>query len=370
MKVVCDRGALVESLNLVGGVVVARTPKPVLRCVKLAARDGELSLASTDLEVSVRVSTPRVEVTEAGEALIPCDKLLQIVRESVDPTLELLVEQDVAHIRGPDSHFQIYGQPVSDFPPDPEFTGEADFQINAGQFSQLITQTIFAAARETSRYAMNGVLMEREGRKLSVVATDGRRLALARGDCHDAKDADESGKRSAIIPTKALHMLQRLFVDSDQDVRVRVADNQITFATDQTVLSSNLVEGNFPPYKDVVPKDADRKATLSTEVFGRAVRRAALLTTEESKGVRIAFTNEGLTLTSRAPELGEAEVRAEIVQYDGEPVEVGFNPQFILDALKVVDCEQIVFDLKAANKPGLMRAGSNFLYVVMPVNLQ
>ncbi len=370
MKVTCDRGALVESLTLVGGVVVARTPKPVLRCVKLSAQDGLLFLASTDLEVSVRVSTPRVEVTESGEALVPCDKLVQIVRESVDPTLELVVEKDVAHIRGPDSHFQIYGQAVSDFPPDPQFTGDPDFQINAGQLSQLIGKTIFAAARETSRYAMNGVLLEREGKKLTVVATDGRRLALAKGDCGSIKDSADTAKHAAIIPTKALHMLQRLFVDADQDVRVRIADNQIVFGTDQMVLSSNLVEGNFPPYKDVVPKDGDRKATLNTEIFARAVRRAALLTTEESKGVRMAFTGDGLTISSRAPDLGEAEVRADVVSYEGEPVEIGFNPQFVLDALKVVDGDEVVLDLKAANKPGLMRSGSNFLYVVMPVNLQ
>lgn len=370
MKVIFDRGTLVESLNLVSGVVVARTPKPVLRCVKVTAQEGSLTLSATDLEISVRTSTPRVEVEEAGEALVPCEKLSQIVRESVDPTLSLEVDQDVAHIRGPDSHFQIYGQPVEDFPSVTEFSGEADFKIDAGQFGQLIGQTIFAAARETSRYAMNGVLIDRNGKEIAVVATDGRRLALAKGDCKQAKDNGGGGPHAAIVPTKALQMLPRLFSDTEEDVSVRIADNTITFATDQAVLASNLVEGSFPPYKDVVPKDGDRKATLGTDVFARAVRRAALLTNEESKGVRINFGSEGMTLSSRAPEMGEAEIHADIVKYDGDPVEIGFNPFFILDALKVVRADEVVLDLKAPNKPGVLRGGKNFLYVIMPVNLQ
>lgn len=368
MKVLCDRGALVDALNLVSGVVVSRTPRPVLRCVKVSAADKHLTLAATDLEASVKVTTPHVEVQEAGEALIPCEKLNQIVRESVDATLRLEVDKDVAHIRGDDSHFQIYGQPVADFPPVAQFSGEADFQIGAGDLSQLIARTVFAAARENSRYAMNGVLVEREGKKLSVVATDGRRLALAKGTCVPDESAAD-GRHEAIVPTRALGMLQRLFDDAEQQVRVRIADNTVVFATDTAVLSSNLVEGNFPPYRDVIPQDTDTKVTLNTEVFARAVRRAALLTNEESKGIRIAFAANGLTLSSRAPEMGEAEIHADVVGYDGQSLEIGFNPVFILDALKVTDADEVVVDLKAANKPGLIRSGSEFLYVIMPVNL-
>jgi DNA polymerase III subunit beta len=366
MKVICDRGALVELLNLASGVIVARTPKPVLTCVKLTAADSTLTLAATDLEVSVRVNTQRVEVSEPGEALIPADKLSQIVRESVDPTLTITVGQDQAEIRGQDSRFKIFGFPVTEFPPIPDFTGEADFTIPAGDIHKLISQTIFATARENSRYAINGVLVEREGNKLSVVATDGRRLAMAKGACKSAK----GDNRTAIVPTKALNMILRLFTDPAKNVQVRVADNQILFATEDAVLASNLVEGNFPPYRDVIPRDGDKKATLSTDAFASATRRAALLTNEESKGVRLSFKPEGLTLTSRAPEMGEAEVKVDLPQYTGEPIDIGFNPQFILDALKVVDTEQVSFEFKAPNKPGVIKTGPDFLYVIMPVNLQ
>ncbi len=367
MKVICDRGALVDSLGLVGGVVVARTPKPVLTCVKLSAgEEGGLVLEATDTEVSVRLSTPRVEVSEPGEALIPADKFQSIVRESIDPTLTLATEQDVAHITGQDSKFKIFGHPPTDFPATAAFEGDPDFSVSAGELHRLIAQTLFATARENSRYAINGVLIERNGNKLAVVATDGHRLALAKGSCEGGNDET----RSAIVPTKALNLLLRLFDDAEQTVQVKLTDNQVLFKTDDAVLVSNLVEGNFPPYQDVIPKDGDKKASLATDSFISAVRRAALLTNEESKGVRMSFSGDGLTISSRAPEMGEAEVHVEMAEYTGDAVEIGFNPAYLLDALKVVDDSQIHLELKSSNKPGVMRTGANFLYVVMPVNLQ
>lgn len=369
MKVICDRAALVENLNLVNSAVVSRTPKPVLTCVKLSATDDgkpSLSLEATDMEVSVRVSTARIEVSEPGETLIPADKLIQIARESSDPTLEIETDQETTHIKGQDAHFKVFGFPVADFPMVPVFEGDPDFQINARQLGQLIHQTLYATARENSRYAINGVLMERSGNNITVVATDGHRLALSKGDCKSG--AVDNTK--AIIPTKALNMLQKLLGDSDDTVRVRVADNQIMFATESAVLTSKLVEGNFPPYRDVIPKDLDKKATLSTDVFVSAVRRAALLTNEESKGVQLIFSDKGLVLKSRAPEMGEAEINVDCPDFQGDALEIGFNPIYLLDALKVIETDKITFDLRASNKPGVIRTGPNFLYVIMPVNLQ
>ncbi len=368
MKLICDRGTLVEAFNLASGVIVSRTPKPVLTCVKLTADAAArtLVLAATDMEASLRLTTAKVDIQEPGEALVPADKLSQIVRESVDPTLTISTEEQTVHVTGQDSHFKVYGYPVAEFPPIPTFEGQADFEVNAADLGRLIHQTIYATARENSRYAINGVLLERDGNKLVVVATDGHRLALARGDCK----AREKDARSAIVPTKALNMLLRLLDDGEQTVRVKLADNQILFATESAVLCSNLVEGNFPPYKDVIPRDSDRKATLHTDTLASAVRRAALLTNEESKGVKLGFATGGLKLSSRAPEMGEAEINVDLPKFEGEAIEIGFNPGYILDALKVIDSDQVQFEMRAPNKPGLLRTGPNFLYVIMPVNLQ
>lgn len=365
MKVICDRTGLLEALNLVNPVAVTRTPKEVLRCVKLTAADEMLTVATTDLELAVRVSLPRVEVSQSGEALVWADKIGQIVRESTDPTLAIEVEQDVVHVRGQDAHFEIFGHAPDDFPPLPEATGNVDFEVEASELHRLVTQTLFATARETSRYAINGVLFEREGNKLCVVATDGRRLAMARGSCQ----ATDTDNRSVILPSKALNVLLKIFDRPDEKIQVRLADNRILFSTDDRLLASNLVEGNFPPYKDVIPRDGDKKATLDTASLTSAVRRAALLTNEESKGVRFAFSEKGLTLSSRAPEMGQAEISLALPHYAGDPLEIGFNPQFVLDSLKIVQSDQIHMEFKASNKPGTLRTGPEFLYVIMPVSL-
>lgn len=375
MKVICNRGALLDALTVTGNVVASRTPKPVLQCVKLTAADDRLTIAATDLEVAIRYSDSQVQVEQGGEILLPADKLRDIVRESMDDTLSIEVGPDndaasgggVASIRGQDSHFKIFTQRASDFPPVPDFTGEADFEIAAGHLKQLIGQTLFAAAREQTRYAFNGVLLQAKAKKISLVSTDGRRLAMARGDLLSDKLPKDGGK--AIIPTKALLLVDKLIDDPEETVGVQVRENQVIFHTPSATLTSNLVEGQFPPYEDVIPKDTDKKMTASTADFLSAVRRAALLSTEESKGVRMQFSKKGLVLTSRSPESGEATVNFP-AKFEGSDVEIGFNPTFLTDALRVVDSDEISLELTAANRPGLLKGGPNFLYVIMPVNLQ
>ena len=157
-------------------------------------------------------------------------------------------------------------------------------------------------------------------------------------------------------------------------MRVSIEENQALFCLGSdgpaAVLSTNLVEGSFPPFEDVIPKDQDKRITFDVEVLRSAIKRAALLTNEESRGVRLSFTEKKLTLKSRAPEMGEAEIHVEPRDYEGDPVEIGFNPGFITDALKVIDSESVLIELKAPNKPGVLRTGNEFTYVVMPVNLQ
>ncbi|MFG0329485.1 MAG: DNA polymerase III subunit beta [Phycisphaerales bacterium] len=370
MKVICDRSALMEALNLVSGVIVQRTPKPILTCVKLSAADGALTLAGTDLEVGLKLSTEKVDIQDDGEALIPADKLIQICRESNDPTLAIEVNDDIAHIRGSDSHFTIYGHAPADFPTVAEIgDADPDFSINSEDLRTLIARTLFATARENSRYAINGVLVKRSGKKLEFVATDGRRLALSRGSCSSAA----SGDSQCIVPTKALNLISKLTSDEEAPVSVIIDDNQATFivgeAGSRSILSTNLVEGAFPPYEDVIPKDLDKKATFEVDTLTSAVRRAALLTNEESKGVRMAFQDGNLKITSRAPELGEAEINVGLDNYAGDDVEIGFNPTFIVEALKVIETPQVTFELKAPNKPGMIKSGPDFVYILMPVSL-
>lgn len=371
MKVICNRGALLEALSVAGNAVASRTPKPVLQCIKLTAEseggNNSLTIAATDLEVSIRYTDNQVQIEQPGETLVPADKFRDIVRESLDDTLAIEIDKDVCHIRGQDSHFKIYTQNPREFPPVPDFEGEPDFQVIGGQLKQLISQTAFAAAKESTRYAFNGVLVVAMGKKLELISTDGRRLAIARGELVQDKLGKDGAR--AIVPLKALTLIDKLIDDPEEAVSFQIRENQVIFHTSDATLTSNLVEGQFPPYEDVIPKDADKKMTAPTADFLSAIRRAALLTTEESKGVRLAFGKKGLVLTSRSPESGEATINF-ASKFEGADVEIGFNPSFLTDALRVVDSDEISLELSAPNRPGLLKGGTNFQYVIMPVNLQ
>src|SRR5690349_21746525 len=247
MKLICNRGALLEALSVAGNAVAARTPKPVLLCVKLTAADDKLTIAATDLEVAIRYSDAQVQIEQPGETLLPADKFRDIVRESVDDTLALEVTDNVAHIRGQDSHFKIFTQKATDFPPVPDFEGEPDFTIAGGHLKQLIGQTSFATQKDGSRYAFNGVLFSVKGKKINLVATDGRRLAMAKGDLISDKLAKEGA--TAIIPVKALNLIDKLIEDPEEAVAFQLRENQVIFHTSNATLTSNLVEGQFPPYE-------------------------------------------------------------------------------------------------------------------------
>ena len=338
-------------------MVASRTPKPVLQCVKLTAADDRLTVAATDLEVAIRYSDNQIQIEQGGETLVPADKFRDIVRESVDDTLSIEVANDMANIKGQDSHFKIFTQKAADFRPVPDFEGEASFEIAGGLLKQLVGQTLFAAAKESTRYAFNGVLMVVKGKKISLVSTDGRRLAMAKGDLISDKLGKEGAK--AIVPAKALNLLDKLIDDPDETIAVQVRENQVIFHSPSATLTSNLVEGQFPPYEDVIPKDTDKKMTAATADFLSAIRRAALLTTEDSKGVRMAFSKKGMVLTSRSPESGEATINFPC-KFEGADIEIGFNPNFVTDALKVVDNDEISLELTAPNRPGLLKGGANF----------
>ncbi len=363
MHVVVNRSALVEVLGVASGVVASRTPKELLKCVRLATAEDGLLVSATDLEVGVRAAVRQVEVRTAGEILVPLDKVMQITRESVDETLEIQIEEERCHIRGRDSHFEIYVQDPQEFPVVPDLEGDPDIEMDAQALQVQLDRTIFAVAKENTRYAINGVLWEKQGKKLNLVATDGRRLAWAYGTPEHMRGED----KRVIVPVKTVGVLQRVLANVEGPVAVELRENQVLIRAGAYVVSSALVDGHFPQYQDVIPKDADRKVELNTEEFRSAVHRAALLTNEKSKGVRLRFADGQLVLSSRAPEQGEATV-AMPVEFDGPALEIGFSPVFVEDALRVAAAPTVSLEMRDADRPGVMKT-SGFLYVVMPVSL-
>lgn len=367
MKVEFNRTALLEVLGLVTSVVPARTPKPILRCIKLAAGAKDVRIWATDLEVGINCLISEVSVPEEGETVIPADKLVAIVRESTDDVLQLQAAEGKCEIKGADSHFTIYGQEASNYPAMPQFEGEADLEISLENLRAAIEQSLFATAKESTRYALNGVLWEIKGKKLFLVATDGRRLARVRTSLASAaSDKITAGK--LIVPAKTMALVDRIDGSEKDKVAVKQTNNQILINCGNVEISSNLVEGSFPKYEDIIPTDYEKSLTLSTAAVLSAVRRAALLTSEESRGIKLSISKNKLVFSGRAPETGDAEVEM-VVEYKAEPIEIGFNPQFIVDALRAMETPEFELQLGDSDRPGLIKSGGDFLYVLMPINL-
>ncbi len=372
MKVTCDRGELVEAVGGVARVVPPRNPSDALRCVHVVAEDGVLRLAATDAEIGLRLALERVAVDRSGEALVPADRFAEIVRSCDDASLVLETDGHKLDVRAGSGHFVVIGMEPAEAYPVPAMPGDDavvfGFTVDAGTLERLVSRTAFAAATETSRYAINGVLVQRAARQLRFVATDGHRLAIAEG-----RPASGDAEGQAIIPTKALAVLVRLLDLADEVVEVRITETQAFFRVGEgpnaAELSTSLVEGAFPPFEDVIPREHDKKAVANVEVFARALQQASLYTNKDSKGVRMSFGEDSLTLTSRVPEEGEAEITLGL-DYEGEPIQIGFNAGYLGEALKVLDDETLTMELKAENKPGVIRTGSEFTYVIMPLHLQ
>jgi len=292
------------------------------------------------------------------------DTISAIVTESGDDILNMELTESVLHVRGMGSHFQIVTREASEFPAVPVMEDTPALTIDMATLSRMIEWTVFCAARESTRYAINGVLWETNGDTLTLAATDGRRLSLARGKIEGGAET----KGQVIVPIKALNLIMRLPTDADARVGVTVTANQFLADLGRAKVSSALVEGHFPKYEDVIPTDCDRSVVLSTNEFLHATKRAALLSNEESKGVRLSLAEGELTLSSRSPEQGEATVSLP-VPFKGEPVEIGFNPLFLTDVLRVAHADEVKLELSKPNRPGIIGIGKDFVYVVMPVNL-
>jgi len=367
MKVTFNRSALAEALGLMTSIVPSRTPKPILKCVRIAVAAKEMRIYATNLELGLDYLLSEVEVEREGEVVLEADRLAAIVRESVEDVLVLESTDTTCEIRGIDSHFTVYGQDPKQYPKMPSFgTGAGDLMIALDQLQSGIEQCLFATAKESSRYAINGVLWEAKGKKLMLVATDGRRLARCRVDLQQAPS--EAAEHKIIVPAKTMALLEKLGKREKETVAIKLVDNQVLLSCANVVISSNLVEGNFPKYEDIIPGDYDKKLTLSTEAALSGVRRAALLTSEESKGVKLSLTADTLIFSGSSPEAGAAEVSMP-VEYGGEPIDIGFNPQFLIDALRVIQAPDFQMELGQPDRPGVIKSGNEFLYVLMPINL-
>jgi len=361
MKCVISREALLAGLQIVQNVVSTRTTLPILGNALVQAADGKLVISTTDLDTGIRASV-EAEVIKGGATTLPARRLFSIIREL--PAAELTLEVDskqIATITSGASFFKIIGLPEEDFPPFPKGDGAKSFKISQGVFRDMLKRTAYAISTDESRYVLNGVLLSFKDNKLSLVATDGRRLALVEQDLEFPKGSEVE----AILPTKAVQELQRILRD-EEPLNISFAENQVSFDLGTTFLYSKLIEGNYPNYKQVVPAEAKERIVLEREIFLNAVRRVALLSSEKSNSVKLIFTKNNLDITANTPEVGEAKESLPI-SYKGKDFSIAFNPEFLMDPLKNLEADEIFFDFIDELSPGVIKYQRPFLYVIMPM---
>ncbi len=366
MRADCDRESLLAACQLVSAAVSTRDVKPILRNFKVIAEGDRCTLMATDLELGIRFDVQNLVIQEPGEAILPAARLVAILREARDTRLSIEADPTACVVRGASLEFEMPGEDPAQFPDLPTFNEDKYHEISAGSLRDMIRRTVFATADETARYSMTGVLWELDAEVIRLVATDGRRLAMAQATA-TAQGGHTTKGHAPVVPTKAMNLLERNLQVDEDPVKICLRPNEVLFRTGRAVIYSRLVEGRFPDYKQVMPRKAATKVTLAAEPFLAAVRQAAVMTDDDSKRVTFRFGRGKLTLEAHGASAGRSKVELP-VDYDAKAVDINFNPAYLVEMLKVLPPdEEITLDLIDGASPALFKHGGAYSYLVMPL---
>jgi DNA polymerase-3 subunit beta len=363
MKFSVAKEKLLEGLQQVQNVVSTRTTLPILSNVLLQAHGDEIHLTTTDLDVGVRGSC-EADVEKEGATTLPARRLFNIVRELPSSEIQIDVNgKNAASIRSGQSFFKILGLPEEEFPPLPKFEDAKVVTIRQKDLHDGLRKTSYAISTDETRYVLNGVLFSFKDNKLTLVATDGRRLAMLEIEL----EFPRSHEADLIVPTKAVIELQRLLTD-DGEIKVSMGSGQIAFDLNKTLLVSKLIEGNYPNYRQVIPSEAKERIKLERETFLNSLRRVSLLASDKSHSVKLSFSKNNIDITATTPEVGEAKETL-AVAYKGRDFSIAFNPEFLMAPLRALSEDEVFLDLIDEMSPGVLKIQTPFLYVLMPMRI-
>ncbi|KFB66546.1 DNA polymerase III subunit beta [Candidatus Accumulibacter vicinus] len=369
------RDILLGPLQAVSGIVERRHTLPILSNVLLEKRGGVLTLLATDIEIQITTFTSDPSGDGDGAVTVAARKLQEILR-SLPESLEvsLLLEDRRMQVRAGKSRFNLQTLPAEDFPCMAIAEGESKkITVSQKQFRHLLSQTQYSMATQDVRYYLNGLLLLVDARELRAVATDGHRLAYASMPLEDTVDASSDktdARHELILPRKTVIELSRLLADSDEPVSIEILSNQIRFQFGPVNLVSKLIDGKFPDYQRVIPSTLRNVVTVNRTMLLQSMIRAAILTNEKFRGVRLILSEGGLKIMAANAEQEEAQEEIE-VDYSGEPLDVGFNVSYLLDVLNNTSDETIEWGFNDANSSALLTIPGNehFKYVVMPMRI-
>jgi DNA polymerase-3 subunit beta len=306
-------------------------------------------------------------VSKAGATTIPVRRLFGIVRELPSPEVDLEADdKNICALRSGASFYKIHGIAADEYPPLPQFKESHKTVLPAEKIKTLLRRTSYAISTDETRYVLNGIFLSLKADKVTMVATDGRRLALAE------VEADSQSSGEFIVPTKAVNELNRI-LSGTGDVEIKFTENQASFSLQDEqntpiLLITKLVEGNYPNYKQVIPSESKERITLMREELLHAVRRAEFMTSDKANSVKLTFSRNNLTITANTPEVGEGR-ESIAINYQGKEFAIAFNPVYLLDPLKALETDEVVFELTDELSPGVIRINEPFLYVLMPMRM-
>lgn len=362
MKLSIETKELKGAFSNLLSVCPVRSPKPILSSLRLQHKKGRFTLEATDLEVWARRAWSG-KSDEAADLLLPGGSVGGLLKEIDDETISVEEKEKGIEIATRDTKSRHPKIPAVEFPAWPDLQKEGSFRIPAGKLVEALRRTGFAAAQEKTRYALNGVLVALAGKGVEWVATDGRRLALAKSSASDV-----TGEGKAILGLKAVATLERMFSETGQEVEFSFDKRFFRAASEDLEVIGRLVEGAYPDYRAVIPKGLNEKVTVRKADLEKAVRKAALMTAAGSGSVGLRLAEGGIEISGQSPEEGEIKVAIK-ARYAGAGFSIRFNPRFLLDAFRITQVEDLEIDLKDSSSPALMKLGEGSLYVVLPVHL-
>ncbi len=361
MKIALAKQVLLDGLNKVVGVVSTRPSMPILSNVQLRASSGELSLTTTNMELTIQAKVP-CGVEAEGAITLPAKKLQSIIREMRDGEVTIQTNGTVATITCNRAVFKLHGLAADEFPGMPVFKEVREFKVPQAMLNRGLRYTEFAISNDGTRYVLNGIYTCFQDGKLTLVATDGRRLALFENEL----EFPESQNVCIDIPSRAVAEIHRLLGEAGE-VIVRVTSNQASFDFGDTLLITKLIDGNYPNYRQVIPSRYNERIVLPAQDLNETVRRVSLLASEKVNTVRFRLAPGTMEVLSSAADLGEANEEMPI-DYNGRELTISFNADFILAPLKAVGEGEVAMDLIDSSSPCVMRVADEFLYVLMPMH--
>jgi DNA polymerase III subunit beta len=369
MKLTITREQLQEGLVAVAASIPAKTTLPILSNILLEATKDGIRLSGTDLDIAVS-TTVSASVDQEGAITLPARKLVEIVRELPSAAIRLTAsgEQRVT-IECGRSRFRLLGLPREEFPAFPSVKFEGGWRTSSKELQKLISHVAFAASTEESRPILNGVLWELRPERMRMVATNGHRLARM-----DVPTTETQGASQAdlIVPPKALDQIRRLF-DTDETVEIARSENHLGFRTSSTQIFTRLIEGPYPNYEQVIPRENDKAATADKAALTAALRRMSIVASDQTHRIRMAFANGSCKLSVQTPDLGEAQEELN-VSYEGDPLEIGFNAAYLLEILKYIPTDEVRMTFKAPERAATCEPvgwddPASYLALVMPLRL-